>query len=332
MHELGHALMARRFGAESVISLSFLVGWASYRPRRRLRPIERVAITAAGPAVQIVLGLALLTALGAQPWSYDTVRAEPLTLAVWWAGPVLGLVNLLPLNPMDGGNILATGIDVVAPGRGHRAVMWWTLGVTVVAVVAVLASPTYRPWALTVALFAMWNLRSFGALRADRPDAQAAAQRALATAQQAEQDAWTRGQLGFFPPPYSASPWYRAHVLHEAGHEGTARGLLVEALEGGGGVWVPPEAAPSEQLVALVELVPDPAPVGNLQAGVVFQKALLDTGYLRRSADYGARLYQAHPHPVVAQLVAQALGLLGYAEAANGWQRAASDPDAPSAN
>jgi Zn-dependent protease len=323
VHELGHALAARRFGAESAISLSFLVGWASYRPTRRLRRGERVAITAAGPLIQVVLGSAVLLALGTAPWSYDDVRAEPLTLAVWWAGPILGLANLLPLNPMDGGNILATGIDAVVPGKGNRIVEFWTLVVTVVAVVAVALSPTYRPWALTVALFAIWNIRSYSAGRARSPSGQDAARRAFAAAQMAERAAWTTGQPGLFPPPYSPSPWYRAHVLHQAGHDGTARGLLVEALERGGGSWVPPVDAPSEQLLPLVELMPEPPPVGDLHAGLVLQKAMLDTGYLRRSADYGARLYQAHPHPAVADLVAQALGLLGYVDAADGWRRAA---------
>ncbi len=323
VHELGHALAARRFGAESAISLSFLVGWASYRPTRRLHRGERIAITAAGPAIQIVLGTAVLLALGAPPWSLDDVRAESLTLAVWWAGPILGLANLLPLNPMDGGNILATGIDAVLPGKGNRIVEAWTLAVTVVAVVVVALSPTYRPWALTVALFAIWNIRSFTAGRARSPSAQDAARRAFVAAQVAEQAAWTTGRPGLFPPPYSPSPWYRAHVLHEAGSDTTARGLLVEALERGGGAWVPPVDAPSEQLVPLVELVPEPPPVGDLHAGIVLQKAMLDTGYLRRSADYGARLYHAHPHPAVADLVANALGLLGYAEAADGWRQAA---------
>jgi hypothetical protein len=238
---------------------------------------------------------------------------------------VLGLANLLPLNPMDGGNIAATVVDAVVPGRGRRIVQWWTMAVTIVAVVAVVLLPTYRPWALTVGLFAIWSFRSFAASRPRSADAQDAARRAAAVAQQAEHDAWTTGRPGFFPPPYSASPWFRAHVLHEAGRDDTARGLLIEALERGGGAWAPPVDAPSEQLVALVELIPDPPPVGDLHAGVVLQKAMLDTGYLRRSADYGARLYHAHPHPAVAQLVAQALGLLGYGDAADGWRRAA-DP------
>jgi Zn-dependent protease len=323
VHELGHALAARRFGAESTISLSFLVGWASFRPTRPLGRLQRIAISAAGPLIQLALGTAILLGLGTTPWSYEDVRADALTLAVWWAGPVLALANLLPLNPMDGGNIVATGIDAVVPGRGYRIVQWWTMGVTAVAVVAVIVSPTWRPWALTVALFALWNWRTFSADRQRRPAAQDAARRALAAAESAERAAWTTGQPGLFPPPYAPSPWYKAHVLHEAGRDDTARGLLVEALERGGGAWIPPVAAPSEQLLPLVELLPDPLPVGDLQAGVVLQKALLDTGYLRRSADYGARLYEAHPHPAVAQLVAQALALLGHEQTAEGWRRAA---------
>jgi len=199
-----------------------------------------------------------------------------------------------------------------------------------VAVVVVALSPTYRPWALTVALFAIWSIRTYTAGRARSPSAQEAARRAFVVAQVAEREAWTTGRPGLFQPPYSASPWYRAYVLHQAGHDDTARGLLVEALERGGGSWVPPADAPSEQLLPLVELVPDPAPVGDLHAGLVLQKAMLDTGYLRRSADYGARLYNAHPHPAVAELVAQALGLLGYADAADGWRRAAQPEEPPS--
>jgi Zn-dependent protease len=323
VHELGHALAARRYGAESAISLSFLVGWASFRPTRPLGRLERIAITAAGPFVQIALGTAILLALGTTPWSYDDVRTDSLALAVWWAGPVLGLANLLPLNPMDGGNIVATALDGVFPGRGHRLVLWWTMAVTVAAVVAVVLSPAWRPWALTVALFALWNLRTFTADRQRTPAGQDVARRARVAAEAAERTAWTTGKPGLFPPPYAPSPWYRAHVLHEAGRDATARGLLVEALEHGGGSWVPPTAAPSEQLVPLVELLPDPLPVGDLHAGLVLQKALLDTGYLRRSADYGARLYERYPHPAVAELVAQALALLGHEQTAEGWRRAA---------
>jgi stage IV sporulation protein FB len=35
LHELGHALTARRFGADSAITLNLLVGWASYASARQ---------------------------------------------------------------------------------------------------------------------------------------------------------------------------------------------------------------------------------------------------------------------------------------------------------
>ncbi len=83
---------------------------------------------------------------------------------------------------MDGGNIAATVVDAVVPGRGRRIVQWWTMAVTIVAVVAVVLLPTYRPWALTVGLFAIWSFRSFAASRPRSADAQDAARRAAAVA------------------------------------------------------------------------------------------------------------------------------------------------------
>ncbi|MCO5331648.1 MAG: hypothetical protein M9961_16370 [Ilumatobacteraceae bacterium] len=44
IHELGHALAARRTGAEAEIALDFMAGYASFTPRRPLRPLERIGI------------------------------------------------------------------------------------------------------------------------------------------------------------------------------------------------------------------------------------------------------------------------------------------------
>jgi Zn-dependent protease len=323
VHELGHALVARRFGADASISLNFLVGWASLRPRRPLTRGQRVAISAAGPLTQIALGVAALALIGTNPLSYDDARQTALGLAIWWAGPVLGAINLIPVLPLDGGNIFATALDVVLPGHARSLVQWWTIAACGAAVVAVAVSPTWRPWAITVVLFALWNVQSLLAERRHSPQGRARARRALVAATEAEDAAWRTGRPGLFPPPYGPSPFYRARVLVAAGKEPTARNLLVQALERGAGAWVPPAAATSDQLLPLVELLPDPLPVGDVQTGLVLQQALLDTGYLRRSADYGARLYQAYPTPEGARLVAHALGLLGHGDAAHGWLRAA---------
>ncbi|MSY11870.1 MAG: hypothetical protein F2673_01930, partial [Actinobacteria bacterium] len=54
IHELGHALTARRFGARSAITLNLLVGWATYAAPRPLTRRQRNLIGLAGPLTQIV--------------------------------------------------------------------------------------------------------------------------------------------------------------------------------------------------------------------------------------------------------------------------------------
>jgi Zn-dependent protease len=331
IHELGHALMARRYGADARISLNFLVGYAMFTPSRPLARSERAAISAAGPFVQIATGSALLVALGASPLAPSSFDGDPLRLAVWWAGPALGALNLLPVLPLDGGNIVALGLDRVIPGRGEQLLLYWTVAVCAVAVGAVVLSPAWRPWALTVGLFTFWTLQSLTAeRRRSRPADQTAARRTFDAAQAAERETWATGRRGVFPPGYEASPWVKAHLLADSGRDESARSLLLQALERGGGTWVPPEAAPTDALLRLVELLPEDPPAGHLQAGFELQWALHRTGYLRRAASYGARLYAAHPLPTVAHNVAGALALLGDGDTAMDWLRTAhaanSDP------
>ncbi|MBV1893303.1 MAG: hypothetical protein KUG57_04600, partial [Ilumatobacteraceae bacterium] len=48
LHELGHAVAARRTGAKAEISLNFLAGYASYVPIRQLSRAEQAWISFAG--------------------------------------------------------------------------------------------------------------------------------------------------------------------------------------------------------------------------------------------------------------------------------------------
>ncbi|MCC6434027.1 MAG: site-2 protease family protein [Acidimicrobiales bacterium] len=105
-HELAHAVVARRFGlgVESV-SLELLGGIARL-DRDPRRPREALGIAAAGPLASIALGaigIGLTFGLAA------VAAPTPLrTLALWLGGAnlVLGVFNLLPGLPLDGGRIL----------------------------------------------------------------------------------------------------------------------------------------------------------------------------------------------------------------------------------
>lgn len=98
LHELGHALVARRLGVRIAgIDLHFLGGAAlMVDPPRSAR--DEIAIAAAGPAVSLALaglGFGLGNLLGA-----------PLIVHLGWVNLILGLFNLVPALPMDGGRIL----------------------------------------------------------------------------------------------------------------------------------------------------------------------------------------------------------------------------------
>ena len=90
VHELGHAFAARATGARAEISLAFMMGYASFTPTRKLSRWEHVGISFAGPATQIVIGIAVYIALGG-PW--PLVELTNAQFAALWAGPLIGMLE-----------------------------------------------------------------------------------------------------------------------------------------------------------------------------------------------------------------------------------------------
>ncbi len=110
-HELSHALVARRFGLTVTGITLFIFGGAAALDEEPKRPRDEALIAAAGPLTSLVIGLAMLL--------LDGVIDQPQIAAlVGWLGFInisLGLFNLLPGFPMDGGRIL-------------RAILWRVRG------------------------------------------------------------------------------------------------------------------------------------------------------------------------------------------------------------
>lgn len=109
-HELGHALVARRYGIEAREITLLPIGGIARLDRAPREPRHELWIAVAGPAVN--LGLALLL------YALYRLLESPVALGGMWDAPghligklasinlMLALFNLLPAFPMDGGRIL----------------------------------------------------------------------------------------------------------------------------------------------------------------------------------------------------------------------------------
>ena len=130
VHELGHALAFRRFGISSHIVLYQFGGMAisdgqiwGAQGGRSLHPRQHIFVSAAGPAAGFVLAaiiIGLLVAAGKHvpmPFGFIAEMMPALDgdllppsadVFVWhmlWVNIGWGLVNLLPVYPLDGGQI-----------------------------------------------------------------------------------------------------------------------------------------------------------------------------------------------------------------------------------
>jgi stage IV sporulation protein FB len=201
IHELGHALMYRRFGREAHIVLYAMGGLAvegrprdagfgnpwsfdsytSFSPRQRT-PREQILISAAGPGIQFVLlglivGLIYATGghVGFGIESFQPVfdvdlagelgkKPNVLYLVVlflhinlWWP-----LINLLPVQPLDGGQIALQVLMQQDPWGGTQKALWLSViaggGMAVFAMLALHQS-------FTALLFASLAFSSFMALQ-----------------------------------------------------------------------------------------------------------------------------------------------------------------------
>jgi Zn-dependent protease len=316
LHELGHAFAARATGAKAEISLGFLAGYASFVPTRSLSRLERAGISLAGPAVHIAAGAAALAAMGHSPL---TRPDSPAGTAVWWAGPVIGVINLIPVLPLDGGNIALTLVEAIDPRRGRRIMVWVSIIVTGAAMAVLYTDERWRVTSIFLVLLLLTQLQML-----DRRTPQERALRMQDAAAEAEASAWATGRPGMLLDGQRLSPWFSAHQAYTQGHHDTARLVLLDSFERPPAAWAPPTAARPDQLAPLVALLGDPLPTGQPQAEVALAGALLAIGQHERCAHYAADSYRRFQNAPAALLVARAAAALHDGTTAVGWLQAAA--------
>ncbi|MCE9629411.1 MAG: hypothetical protein K8S94_01645 [Planctomycetia bacterium] len=156
VHEMGHALAYRGFGQSAHVVLYHFGGLAvpDSWGRRHLRPFERLLVSAAGPLAQLFLaGLVIigLKATGyAVPFPIPGIAvfensagrgfSSPLVYALFdfllYVNIFWPLLNLIPVPPLDGGQIVREGLLTLGVSDAYRiagmigvvaggAVAWW---------------------------------------------------------------------------------------------------------------------------------------------------------------------------------------------------------------
>jgi Zn-dependent protease len=320
LHELGHAFAARATGASAEISLDFLAGFASFVPTRPLKRWERAGISISGPAVQIGVSLAVLVLMGVNPLERESFARSPASLAIWWTGPVMGLFNLAPVLPLDGGHIALAAIDRIVPGHAQKAMIWFSIVFTGAAGLYLATNPRLQGFTFFVLFPLMVQVQMLTAR--SRPTTPGVQPRNAA----GEAAAWQLGDVSRLAAGDVPSPWYRAMQQLQQGHPDVARDvLLADFGETGRPNWSPPDAAPAEALASLVALLPRPLPHGRLYSDVVLAYILLRLGDDDAAARYAAETYARTPSTDAALVVARAAGSLGDRDTAVGWLRAAFD-------
>ena len=322
LHELGHAVAARSAGAEASISLDFLAGYTSFRPdpRRPISPARRALISAAGPGVQIIASVAVLLAMGFNPLSIDSVRTSEAAYAIWWAGPVIGLLNLIPVLPLDGGHLVLTALETFMGKRAFRTMVIASLVITGGG--AVLMFGTGRGGFGIFVAFLLIN--QFQMLQATaKPGTKShPATRFI----DAEAQAWKTGQPGMLEPGQRLSPWYEAHVALSRGDEGGAMGVILADLRSPKpALWTPPTSATAEQLQAIVDVLPHELPAGNDHSARVLADILLALGHTQWAGEYAASAFAHHRTSPLASVVARSSARIGDFDNSLRWLHAAND-------
>lgn len=113
LHELGHALTAKRFNIVTRSITLLPIGGLAQMEKMPEKPAQELWVAIAGPLVNVVIAIVLYVYLSATESIPPLINMEHMQLegsAFWFnlllANVVLAIFNLIPAFPMDGGRVL----------------------------------------------------------------------------------------------------------------------------------------------------------------------------------------------------------------------------------
>ena len=124
LHELGHSVVARYFGIPVRSITLFFLGGVAQITRDAKRPLPELLMALAGPAVSILLGGVFMGL-----WWFMGQGSNATSMMwewLWIMNIALGIFNMTPAFPMDGGRVLRASIWGVTRNfsRATRIAVW----------------------------------------------------------------------------------------------------------------------------------------------------------------------------------------------------------------
>tara|TARA_R110002167_G_scaffold90933_1_gene244609 strand:+ start:16 stop:1101 length:1086 start_codon:yes stop_codon:yes gene_type:complete len=161
LHELGHALVAKRFNTKTQKITLLPIGGMATMDSIPEKPGQEMLVALAGPAVNLAIALVLYLLVPVQAYlamepaqileTLNTLSPQTFLFYLFVANVMLVVFNLVPAFPMDGGRVLRSLLALwmdrvqatrIAAGLGEfMAVIFFFLGVL------------FNPFLILIALF-----------------------------------------------------------------------------------------------------------------------------------------------------------------------------------
>jgi Zn-dependent protease len=154
LHELGHALAGRRYGAHPEIVLHGF-GGVTVMHGSRFNRRQDLLVTGAGPGASLVLGTISLGVLFLVA-GRQLADVEDVLITLVWINYFWTLINLLPIQPLDGGLLLRTALG------DRRLELTCTVGflcATIVALLALMSGRIFLTLLMALLAFENWRMR-----------------------------------------------------------------------------------------------------------------------------------------------------------------------------
>ena len=131
VHELGHAMVGRSYGLHPEIRLYSMGGLTSWSSGRLLTPRQSILISIAGPAAGLALG-GIVFALSAIDAVDLTFMGRYVVMQLLWVNIGWSILNLMPIVPLDGGNVVRSLVHMYRGYRDERLPAMISMGVAAV--------------------------------------------------------------------------------------------------------------------------------------------------------------------------------------------------------